>query len=101
MIQNNNDFNEMLYSKHEVSYIHIWRLFLSGTANKAGILLRVFSKLNGIGLFKLVATTQGPNNQADDDCHKERDYSKNDSGSYNGRNAFFFYNCAIQTLTRF
>ena len=98
MIQNNIDFNEMLYSEHEVSYIHRLCILLSGTANKAGILLRMFSKLNGIGLFKLVATTQGPNNQADDDYHKERGYSKNDCCSYNGRNALFFYNCVIQTL---
>ena len=99
MIQNDNDFNDTLYSEHVLSYIHCWRILLSGTANKAGILLRF--KLNGIGLFKLVATTQGPSDQADDDCHKERDYSKNDSGSDNSRNAFFFYNRAIQTLTRF
>ena len=97
MIQNN--FNKLFYSEHEVLNIHCWRILLYGTANKAGILLRF--KLNGIGLFKLVATTPGPNNQADDDCHKERDYSKNDSGSDNSRNAFFFYNRAIQTLTRF
>ena len=99
MIKNNDDFNDMLYSEHEVSYIHRWCILLSGTANKAGILLGF--KLNGIGLFKLVATTQGPNNQADDDYHKERGYSKNDCGSYNSRNALFFYNRAIQTLTRF
>ena len=99
MSKNNDDFNYMLYSEHKVSYIHRWGILLSGTANKAGILLRF--KLNGIGLFKLVATIQGPSNQADDDCNKERDYSKNDSGSDNSRDAFFFYNRAIQTLARF
>ena len=69
MIKNNNVFNDKLYSEHKVFYIHRWLILLSGTANKAGILLGF--KLNGIGLFKLVATTQGPSNQADDDCHKE------------------------------